>query len=42
MPVTSLNLTGKIDPLVAELLAAAVRAAEREGVEFFVAGAAAR
>ncbi len=42
MTVTSLNLTGKIDPLVAELLAAAVRAAEREGVEFFVAGAAAR
>jgi predicted nucleotidyltransferase len=42
MTVTSLNLTGKIDPLVAELLAAAARAAKREGVEFFVAGAAAR
>jgi len=42
MTVTSLNLTGKIDSLVAELLAAAVRVAEREGVEFFVAGAAAR
>jgi len=42
MTVTSLNLTGKIDPLVAELLAAAVRVAEREGVDFFVAGAAAR
>ncbi|MGH8701691.1 MAG: nucleotidyl transferase AbiEii/AbiGii toxin family protein [Burkholderiales bacterium] len=42
MAVTSLNLTGKIDPLVAELLAVAARVAEREGVEFFVAGAAAR
>jgi predicted nucleotidyltransferase len=42
MTVTSLNLTGKIDPLVAELLAAAAQVAEREGVEFFVAGAAAR
>lgn len=42
MTATSLNLTGKIDPLVAELLAAAAWVAEREGVEFFVAGAAAR
>lgn len=42
MTVTSLNLTGKIDPLVAELLAAAAPVADREGVEFFVAGAAAR
>jgi predicted nucleotidyltransferase len=42
MTVTSLDLTGKIDPLVAELLAAAARVAEREGVEFFITGAAAR
>lgn len=42
MTVTSLNLTGKIDPLVAELLATATQVAGREGVEFFVAGAAAR
>jgi len=42
MTVTSLDLTGKIDPLIAELLAAAAQVAEREGVEFFVAGAAAR
>lgn len=42
MTATSLDLTGKIDPLVAELLATAARVAARQGIGFFVSGAAAR
>ncbi|OGA69948.1 MAG: hypothetical protein A3G81_13965 [Betaproteobacteria bacterium RIFCSPLOWO2_12_FULL_65_14] len=42
MNATSLDLTGKADPLVAELLADVARAAERQRIDFFVVGAAAR
>lgn len=42
MSATSLDLTGKVEPLLAGLLADVAGAAKRQGIDFFVVGAAAR